>query len=772
MRPFDFLGLKNFRVFDDNNGFLEDLSSINILTGANNSGKSSLIKSLQMLKNSIKERQYPFDLDLTSQEHLLGDFENLLFNKNKREVEISLPFTFLGMRNIYISLRFDVPFSNDTYKAYLRAIKVIDQTDNSAFFSFIYREADEQEKYLAKLKFEEQVAHYKKAKSERSEGGKSITHSGFLFPPFENPLIGYVEWTMQLDKLKADLITLKEFYERYLNERESWKPLDVIDRIFDKSGVVPSLLVKSFKGDVPIDGWTKFIETALGNKNEITGKESVGERDFEPEDFFFPTPGVEDILYSEALKILKNNLKWTSVEQGDTTYSVLEHSFQSSWRLLVNRISTINYVSTTKEENLRIYNASSSSAFVKLLRDYSDNGHINSFVKKYLKAFEIGKEIKVDYQLKYQLMSVSITTLDGNTRELVDFGYGMKQLIDFLIQINVLAEKNKRIEHGYDDDGEFMRDVYDPSLLLIEEPESNLHPKWQSLIAEMFMEANVEFNIQLIIETHSEYLIRKFQTLVANKKLDGDAVKIFYLRNAKISGDRQQVESVTIKEDGSINYKVFDTGFFDESEKLELSLLNIQRDRFWKEFQYLKDSQQENEDKIVELEKKIDDFTNKVYIEVYRQIITNRFHVIKLTTSSVQHLISGQFLLANIDSQDDFSPVIIQYGRAIENELVQIFQNIDPTKKWMLGPMRGSLETFKNGRSTLPSCSRSELAQLHFELTNLFNIPTNLRIDLLNELREERNSAGHAGVSKTKQDAVDYIEKANDFLVVWINEKK
>ncbi|VXB35116.1 hypothetical protein CHRYSEO8AT_220004 [Chryseobacterium sp. 8AT] len=49
--------------------------------------------------------------------------------------------------------------------------------------------------------------------------------------------------------------------------------------------------------------------------------------------------------------------------------------------------------------------------------------------------FETGKRINVNYQLKYQLISISITTFDDVERDLVDFGYGIKQLILILIQM-------------------------------------------------------------------------------------------------------------------------------------------------------------------------------------------------------------------------------------------------------------------------------------------------------------------------------------------------
>ena len=129
-------------------------------------------------------------------------------------------------------------------------------------------------------------------------------------------------------------------------------------------------------------------------------------------------------------------------------------------------------------------------------------------------------------------------------------------------------------------------------------------------------------------------------------------------------------------------------------------------------------------------------------------------------------------MLNNIDDSSDFSPVIIQYGRTVENELKEIFGNIDNSKKWMLGIMQGSLEKFKNGNSTLPKCSPSEFAQLQVELANRFNSPSDLKINLIDDIRDIRNSSGHSGALKTKQNAINYIEKVNEFLDKWISEKK
>ncbi|TQM49613.1 hypothetical protein BDE36_1333 [Arcticibacter tournemirensis] len=135
-----------------------------------------------------------------------------------------------------------------------------------------------------------------------------------------------------------------------------------------------------------------------------------------------------------------------------------------------------------------------------------------------------------------------------------------------------------------------------------------------------------------------------------------------------------------------------------------------------------------------------------------------------MQTNSVTYLVSGQYLLENIDTSDDYSPVIIQYGRAIENELKRIFLSTTSPRPWMLGSMQTQLENFVKGSICNPLLPNS--------LMTIFNVPTNLRIDLIQDLRVIRNDAGHSGQTKTKQNAIDYIQKANDFMDSWIAEVK
>ncbi|WP_353151520.1 AAA family ATPase [Chryseobacterium sp.] len=775
MRPIEIIGIKNFRIFDDTEGFFEQMSAINILTGANSSGKSSVIKALQMLKNSVTGNLFPYGLDLTDQEHLLGDFKNLLHDETNKDMSISLPLTFLGWKTLYISLGYTVS-DNDTYKAELRRIEVSDITDKSTLFSFYYREATQEEKAEDAAEFmKNQVERVQEKKKQSTDNPDNIflfSYQSFLDYSFEDPPVAFMEWNIDLAKLKTILASLLEFYKIYLdNNNAKW--LERADEIAQEHQMPfrPSQVVNSFKADLDLEKWKTFVEKSL-KEDQISGKLKIGQSDFQPDDYFFPVPEVEDVFNWKILEILGKKLNWKNEGVDGATFNVIEEAYKRSLDLLNQRILGIHYHSTVREQNARVYNISSNSPFTKLLRDYQplQNGR-DSFVNRYLNAFKIGKRLKIEHRPDYQLIFVSVVAEDGeNRRDLVDFGYGIKQLVLILVRIAVLAEKNKRSHIEYDDYGDVsMNYRYNPSTLIVEEPESHLHPRWQSILAEMFVEANRRFNIQFIIESHSEYLIRKFQTLVADKskinKVLGKDIKIFYLRgNKDSSSDRKLVETTYIEDDGSIDYKIFDDGFFDQADDLEMSLLNIQRDQFFREFKELKEVGQNNEKTIAELESKIDQYASKTNISAYRRKISDRFDISKLMPDTVDYLTSGQFLLHTIPDTEDFSPVIIQYGRALENELKPLFLHVLSTKLRMLGPMQERLEKFKSG-TRIPN-------ELRMALTSKFYDPRNLKVELIDNLRSVRNDSGHSGLKKSKIDALQYIEEFNTFFDSWIAQLK
>jgi predicted ATPase len=118
---------------------------------------------------------------------------------------------------------------------------------------------------------------------------------------------------------------------------------------------------------------------------------------------------------------------------------------------------------------------------------------------------------------------------------------------------------------------------YPLSIKSIEEPESNLHPALQSKLADMFIDAARTFNTQFIIETHSEYLIRKLQYFTAKGEIKTEDTAIYYFYPPDdVPPGEEQVKRIDIQEDGSLTDD-FGTGFFDEADKIAMSIWNMNK---------------------------------------------------------------------------------------------------------------------------------------------------------------------------------------------------
>lgn len=100
------------------------------------------------------------------------------------------------------------------------------------------------------------------------------------------------------------------------------------------------------------------------------------------------------------------------------------------------------------------------------------------------------------------------------------------------------------------------------STLVFEQPELHLHPKVQTLLADLFLSTSLTGK-QCIVETHSEYMINRLRlrTAMSVDETLGDAMKIYFVRGSK---EGSTFQAVNVNEYGSI--ADWPEGFFDESQ--------------------------------------------------------------------------------------------------------------------------------------------------------------------------------------------------------------
>lgn len=149
-------------------------------------------------------------------------------------------------------------------------------------------------------------------------------------------------------------------------------------------------------------------------------------------------------------------------------------------------------------------------------------GVINDFA---LKPLRVGGD---QYEVRVRSPQRSTEVL------LTDVGFGVSQVLPVLVQC-----------------------FYAPrdSTLILEQPEIHLHPGVQAGLADLFIDAlriredGAKRNLQLIIESHSEHLLRRLMRRIAENKISLDDVALYFVRPAPRGS---LIEPLEIDEAGTI----------------------------------------------------------------------------------------------------------------------------------------------------------------------------------------------------------------------------
>lgn len=163
-------------------------------------------------------------------------------------------------------------------------------------------------------------------------------------------------------------------------------------------------------------------------------------------------------------------------------------------------------------------------------------------------------DIATDYRIKIiggQVYTFEIQDKNYNWIYLSDIGSGALRLIEIIL---------------------FVLTAPGGSILFIEEPEQNLHPKLQSKLADFFLKIKQSLGHQIIVETHSEYFVRRTQVLVAKQNYSEEDLaeknpfKIYYFPTDGLPYDMKYQNNGCFEEK-------FGKGFFDEAANLAFDIL-------------------------------------------------------------------------------------------------------------------------------------------------------------------------------------------------------
>jgi predicted ATPase len=632
-------GVGNFRAFNEPYHF--NFSPITILTGTNSSGKSSLIKALLLLSKSdnifnglefqsslnlgnfdtVKNKlsgsdtvviELPFIFPSTTAEFTLRLEYKATRNAIKNASLSSLKLLDLETNEVFIHFGRG-PLANDSKKVSGKTI--IDESAKYHYEEF-FDELNVNFSGFWKIFMNWNTSKY----CNQDKRLDNLTLYGPLFKLFRQTIIS--------DAIKVDSLKQKPIYYEELDVKFRLKNAPLLNYLFLQNSVwVAENLVDLFPGKTNeevsnlLSDLTELREKIrlLGENEKLTASEYILKKEIEFLDkkrfydetrYEFPFLGYQAAdpfwqmlktlsgpsqsglaleLKKERNKIFGLEIKEEFIISSAIYSRIQGEEITANWEVFLKTLladgfrkmtdkykkilDRTHYVSSIRTKVDRFYRLSKGESELNdLLYEFHSiqiSKESQEFLNKYLQHFGIadGTTIEVEgasYASNIQLQKGS------SKSSLADMGYGISQLMPILLRIAIII--TNRVD-------EIETDRYWPSMLIIEEPETNLHPQLQSKLADMFVECYTKYNIQLIIETHSEYLIRKLQYLTAKKDITPDLTQIYYFNStATLAVGEKQVKKINIEEDGSLSDE-FGKGFFDEADNIAIDLYNLNKRR-------------------------------------------------------------------------------------------------------------------------------------------------------------------------------------------------
>lgn len=505
------INIENYKAFEKAK---MPLKPITILLGANSVGKSSIIQLMLMLQQTGKTglKSYKSPLKLYGGYVNLGDSINLFRNKKS---DLPLKFGFeLKSQNLKEFLK-DYLFSN--YK------RIFQDLPN---FVPIVGFKDIKNKSIENIQdFEEYVNTIIDITT------KTKTKDHYL------ESIYYLLNYRNIFKLPIiDRNTKKQIMSNY-------KFLDLLSKLIKNDLFEVNFELKHSENQIS----TSLIELKHNNKTVLKlNTDEENKPNISSDILKFEDSVILNVTkFFDSKNTIFNSFDDDENDTKDKSESVLSSTIISIFRNFQNEIKkefieeSINYVSPLRAHPKRYYMLDKAKLNLTLdtldgdaiAEVIKDDSKIKLKVNNWFKKFGIQVDVKEFKEVIHHL-KVKQNELD---LDITDVGFGISQVLPVIIQGFLSA---------------------DYSTTIIEQPEIHLHPKIQADLADLFIDIiKNSSGKKLIIETHSEYILKRLRRRISEGKIMPNQVAICLI-NPQFDGNGAVLNTLKIEEKGFFDWPI------------------------------------------------------------------------------------------------------------------------------------------------------------------------------------------------------------------------
>lgn len=475
MRMIQSLQLQNYKPFENTQ---IPISPITILLGANSVGKSSIIQMLMLLHQTAEERAgfYSSAFKIYGNYVNVGDYKNLFRDK-------------VASRPLGITIEVDSLEIGEKLK------------DCKRDFVNIFRRS------LSSIFISDSDVNEKRNINDRADFHSYITEFVDKLKKYsnnDNHLLSFFQFRLGMNLNLTDDASVDEIMRSY----------DIRDKISQMSSPHYKISFQFLESENRLK--ISKVTICIGNDNilfEIENKTNMNKKVnsclpvlFVDTDYLSRMVNFnntifelfsEDLEESEAAPTLVASFLFGILKD---ILSDLKYNLQGEM---------INYCSPLRAHPKRYYMLDKAKMTISLdtldgdaiAEVMKDNVQVKERVNEWFKRFGFNIDVK-EFKEVIHHMNVHQNGLD---LDITDVGFGISQVLPIIIQGFLSVED---------------------SITIIEQPEIHLHPKMQADLGDLFIDIVNTEEKKLIIETHSEYLLRRIRRRISEGRIKSSDVAI------------------------------------------------------------------------------------------------------------------------------------------------------------------------------------------------------------------------------------------------------